>query len=89
MNVLNEKDSLQDLLTQEKEIVKMYGGFVVEGSTPEVRNLLQDNLLNTISDQFKVFEDMKKRKYYNVKAAKQEDILEAKNMFSKMESEIQ
>lgn len=88
MNILNEKDSLQDLLNQEKEIVKLYGTFIIEGSTTGLRKLLQENLLATAADQYKIYEDMKKRKYYSPKAAKTEDITEAKTMFSKMESEI-
>lgn len=88
MNLLNEKDTLQDLLTQEKEIIKLYGTFISEGSTNEIRKLMQENLLATAADQFKIFEDMKKRKYYNAKAAKSEDITEAKKMFAKIETEL-
>lgn len=88
MNLLNEKDSLQDLIIQEKEILKLYGTFISEGSGSEIRKIMQDHFSATAADQFKIYEDMKKRKYYSPKAAKSEDITEAKKTFAKMQTEL-
>ena len=88
MNLLNEKDSLQDLIIQEKEILKLYGTFISEGSGNEIRKIMQDHFAATAADQFKIYEDMKKRKYYEAKFANPEDITEAKKTFAKMETEL-
>lgn len=88
MNLLNEKDSLQDLIIQEKEILKLYGTFISEGSGAEIRKIMHDNFTATAADQFKIYDNMKKRKYYQPKSAKPEDITEAKKTFSKMENEL-
>ena len=88
MNLLNEKDSLQDLIMQEKEILKLYGTFISEGSGNEIRKIMQEHFVATAHDQFKIYEDMKKRKYYDPKSAMPEDIIEAKKTFAKMETEL-
>jgi spore coat protein CotF len=38
---LSEKDSINDLLIQEKEMIKVYGTYLPEGSTSQLRNILK------------------------------------------------
>ena len=80
---INEQDSLSDLLMQEKDIMKVYGTFLPEGSTVKLREILQKNLDIVAKQQFEVFEAMKEKGYYTVKDAKSQEIEEAKKSFSK------
>ena len=81
MNI-NEKDSLTDILMQEKEIIKVYGTFLPEGSTAEIRTVLRNNMDTVASQQFQVFEAMKSKGYYNLKMAEAADVTQAKSTFS-------
>lgn len=80
---VNEQDTLSDLLMQEKDIIKVYGEFLPEGSSVKLREILQRNLDTVAKQQFEVFEMMQSRGYYETKEAKQMDIDEAKKSFSK------
>jgi len=79
---INEKDSLTDILMQEKEIVKVYGTFLPEGSTAEIRTVLKNNMDTVANQQFQVFEAMKGKGYYNLKMAESADVTQAKSSFS-------
>lgn len=79
---INEKDTLSDILMQEKDIIKVYGAFIPEGSTAEIRTVLKNNMDVIANQQFKVFETMKTKGYYQVKMAPATDVTDAKNMYS-------
>lgn len=78
----NEKDTLSDILMQEKEIVKVYGSFLPEGSTAEIRTVLSNNMDKVANQQFQVFEAMKTKGYYQVKNAPQNEVNETRSTFS-------
>ena len=61
MKNLNEKDSMIDLINQEKEIMKAYGSFIPEGSSTDLRGLLHNNLKAVESQQFELFEKMRQK----------------------------
>jgi len=79
----NEKDSLSDLLMQEKEIIKVYGTFLPEGSTSQLRNIIKKNMDVIACGQFDIFNEMKTKGYYNLKDAEEKQITETKKMYSK------
>lgn len=79
---INEKDTLSDILMQEKDIVKVYGTFLPEGSSAEIRTVLKKNMETVANQQFQVFEAMKTKGYYNVKMADQTEVNQAKSSFS-------
>lgn len=81
MNI-NEKDSLSDLLMQEKEIIKVYGTFLPEGSTTQLRNILKKNMDVVAQQQYEVFNAMQSKGYYQLKDAEDKQINEAKKQFS-------
>lgn len=78
---INEKDSLSDILIQEKDIIKLYGTFLPEGSTPEIRSILKSNMETVSKQQFQVFEAMKTKGYYKIKDADQNEINQTKSTF--------
>ncbi|HHU43229.1 MAG: spore coat protein [Bacillota bacterium] len=71
---LSEKDALMDLLMQEKEIMKVYGSFLPEGSTAEIRGLMSNNLKMIEMLQFELFNRMQQKGYYQVQSAKKQDV---------------
>lgn len=85
---LNEKDSLQDLLMQEKTMVKVYSTAWTEGVSKGYRTLLKNHLVDTATDQLNVFFAMTERDYYKVESAPQETLSESKEKFSKVKSQL-
>ncbi len=70
---LNEKETLIDLLIQEKEMMKVYGTFIPEGSTTDIRGMMTNNFKVIESEQFELFDKMKQKGYYKVKDAQSQD----------------
>ncbi|MDY2880280.1 MAG: spore coat protein [Candidatus Borkfalkiaceae bacterium] len=87
-NILNEKDSLTDILTGEKELVKLYGAALTETSGKELRRALREHLQETAEDQFALFKVMQKNGYYEPKPADKSVIDEKAQMFSKSLKQI-
>ena len=77
-NSLNEKDSLQDMLNVEKQIVKMYTTAITEGVSKGFRTKIKENLMDSISDQMDVFLQMTEHGYYQVQSAPKEMLSEHK-----------
>jgi|AGTN01.3.fsa_nt_gi Coat F domain. len=78
----NIKDSLMDLLMQEKDILKVYASFLPEGSCTELRTILQKNMDAITKEQFTVFEELKSRGWYQVKDAEAAAVNQAKQSFA-------
>lgn len=85
---LNEKDSLQDMLTLEKTMVKVYGSAMTEGCSKGFRQLIKEHWLNTVNDQMDVFMLMTELDYYTVESAPQEQLSSQKEKFSKIRSQL-
>ena len=81
-NSLNEKDSLQDMLNVEKQIVKMYCTAITEGVSKGFRTKVKENLMESIGDQMDVFLQMTSLGYYRVQSAPEEATKEQKQKFS-------
>lgn len=80
---LSEKDAANDLLIQEKEMIKVYGSFLPEGSTAQLRNILKKNMEVVSQQQYEVFSAMQSKGYYEVKEAQDKQIEETKKKYSK------
>lgn len=78
----NEKDSLSDLLMQEKEIIKVYGTFLPEGSTSQLRNILKKNMDVVSQQQYEIFNAMQNKGFYELKEAQDAQINETKKKFA-------
>ena len=81
-NTLNEKDSLTDILTGEKDLVKLYGSAMTEAVCRDVRRTLKNNMFETAEDQYNVFCVMQKNGYYQPKPADKAIIDEKIESFS-------
>lgn len=80
---LNEKDVLFDILTGEKNLVKLYASAMTEAVGKDVRKTVKANMTETFEDQFKVFETMQKSGYYETAIADKSVVDEKINTFSK------
>ena len=57
---LNEKDTLQDMLESEKQLMELYTVALFEGSTKTVRKNFSTNLLGVAENQFGIFTQMQR-----------------------------
>ena len=85
---LNEKDSLQDMLNLEKNMVKIYSTAITEGCSNGFRTLIKSHWGETVDDQMKVFLEMTDKGYYQVESAPQDVLLENRNKFEKVVSSL-
>ena len=87
-NMLNEKDSLQDMLNLEKTMVKLYATAVTEGASKGFRTMAQNHIKETANDQLDVFMQMTEHGYYKVESAPETTLSEEKNKFSKVKGQL-
>lgn len=85
---LNEKDALQDLLDQEKLLMTYYANALTEGSCKPFRKEILKNYTGHAETQFRVFEQMLSRGYYEVKPAQKMMLDENAEKFSKVKKQI-
>ncbi len=85
---LNEKDSLQDMLNLEKNLVKVYATAITEGASNGFRALIKENLLNATHDQLDVFLQMTDHDYYRVQSASDEQLQEQREKFKCVKSQL-
>lgn len=81
MEMLQDQERMQDVLSSEKAMTGTYNLFTNECATPKVR----DTFLNLLNEEHKmqanVFEEMKKRGWYPTPAAEQKKIDMVKQKF--------
>ena len=80
---LNEKDSLQDMLNVEKNLVKVYSTAMTEGCSQGFRTLIKSHWGESVEDQMNVFLQMTEHGYYKVESAPEQMLLEQKDKFNK------
>ena len=85
---LNEKDSLQDMLTLEKSLVKMYSTAITEGVSNGFRTLIKENWNGAVSDQIEVFFQMTDHGYYKVESAPEESLVEQREKFCEIKNQL-
>ena len=85
---LSEKDALQDLLDIEKLLMNYYNAALTEGSCKPFRKEILKNFTAHAETQFKVFEQMLARGYYEVQPAEKELFEKNKETFSKAYRQI-
>ncbi|MCQ2399527.1 MAG: spore coat protein [Clostridia bacterium] len=85
---LNEKDSLQDMLNIEKEVVKLYTTALTEADGAKVRSAFKTSWETATNDQFGVYRLMKKSGYYQPAVADKAVIDRQKDTFSKVVGDL-
>lgn len=85
---LNEKDSLQDMLDAEKQLMELYTTALFEGSTKSLRKNFSQNLLAVAENQYCIYTQMNTRGYYEPKPANKNLIDEANSTFKKQKNSL-
>lgn len=85
---LNEKDSLQDMLNLEKNLVKVYSTAMTEGASKGFRTLIKEHWNQTVEDQASVYFMMTDKGYAEVTSAPETTLSEEKNKFTKIKSQL-
>jgi spore coat protein F len=85
---LTEQDTMNDLLTMEKQIASAYNVAVTEASCQELRQTLTNSLIGTQQMQFGVFDIMRKQGWYQTKDAQEQDVTNAKNKYNGIKNQI-
>lgn len=87
-NIMGEKEILNDLLNQEKQIIGVYSTAVTESSCPNMRQVLLRNITQSSEDQLSVFQTMVTKGYYQTKDAQDQEVQQAKQKFQQMQGQL-
>ncbi len=85
---LNERDSLQDMLDCEKQLMDLYGEALKEGSGKALRKELAKHYMSCADGQFSVFEEMRARGYYRVQPAQKQQLDAGMEEFRRVEKQL-
>ena len=80
---MQDKEILEDLLNDEKELSSLLNTFACECANLKLKNLFLDLLDTTQNNQQKVFTVMQNNGYYQVKNANMEQIKQVHKKFAK------
>lgn len=85
---LTEQDTMNDLLTMEKQIISSYSVGITEASCPDLRQTLTNSLIGSQQMQFEVFDTMRKQGWYQTKDAQEQDVTSAKNKYNGIKNQL-
>jgi len=75
------QESLTDMLTVEKNLVKLYATALTEMASEANRSLIKRNLTDVADGQNLIFCEMQKQGFYKTTPAPKEKLLEAQEQF--------
>ena len=84
---LNDQQRMEDLLTQEKYLISSYSTFLPEACCPQLRQVLTDNMNQSVQSQFTVFDKMNSLGWYPTKEAQAADVRTARDKFAQMRAQ--
>ncbi len=85
---LSEQDLCTDLLNDEKRMMGMYPTFISEANCPELRNLLMNQYTMLSNDQYRLFDAMSQKGFYQVKDAPASEVKQAKTKLSQARKQL-
>ena len=85
---LNEKDSLQDMLNLEKNLVKVYSTVMTEGVSKGFRTTIKEHWNEAVEDQADVYFMMTDKGYAEVQSAPETAISQERNKFAKVKTQL-
>ncbi|OPJ57973.1 spore coat protein [Clostridium oryzae] len=81
---LSDQDILHDLLTTEKQVISAYSTGITETSCENLRNTLVNNFKAAEDIQYKVFDAMRQKGWYNIKQAPDNEVQQLKDKSNQM-----
>lgn len=90
MNItgFDEKEMMHDLLATEKQTISAYSTGITETSCPNLRNTLVTNFKNVQDLQYKVFDNMKQKGWYQTKDAPSNEVTQTKTEATQMMNQL-
>lgn len=85
----SEKELMNDLLSNEKQVTSAYNTGITETSCPNLRQHLTKCLTDSQQIQYQVFDAMKQRGWYQTKPAASQDVQNAKTKYNQIMNELQ
>jgi spore coat protein CotF len=85
---LSEKDLMQDALTTEKQVISAYSVGITESSCQNLRNTLVNNFKSAQDVQYKIYDAMKQKGWYQTKDAPDNEVQDLKNKSTQMSTEL-
>jgi len=85
---LSEKDMMQDLLATEKQTISAYSTGITETSCENLRKTLLNNFRTSEETQYKIFDTMKQKGWYQTKDAPDADVQAVKDSACTMSQEL-
>ncbi|NLL56267.1 MAG: spore coat protein [Clostridiales bacterium] len=81
---LNDIQIIQDVLSSEKSLAKMYMNAILESSCPKMRKVLGDVHMEIADKQFKCFEYMSQNNLYPIEYADSQKLTDAINKYAEL-----
>jgi spore coat protein CotF len=86
---LNEEDSINDFLSMQKSLIKLYSTAITESVTKGTRNIIKKHLKEVIDEQISIFFLLTELDYERVEASKEEQKINVRVNFSKAKKELE
>lgn len=83
MHKLNDTQIINDVLSSQKMIVKLYGDSIIESSCPKMRTTLTQIQRDVLDGQFECFSYMETNNLYPIEYAQDIKLTQAINKFDK------
>ena len=85
----DEKEMLNDILNQEKQIASTYTTAITEASCENLRKVLTQNMQDVCEDQYQVFDRMRTLGFYQPKQANSTDVEQAKQKYTQVKQQLE
>lgn len=82
-NALTEEEILTDMLNSEKDLVKLYATALTEMTNNRLRTQIKKLLGEVADEQYKIFNTMQEKGYYQVAPAQKQKIDSTLDKFTK------
>lgn len=85
---LPEQMILNDMLSEEKQMVSLYSTAITESGCPNMRQTFQQNLNTCLTGQYNVFTQMKNQGFYQPKNAQPNEVQQAVQTSTQTKSQL-
>ena len=85
---MTEKDLLNDLLNQEKQMMACYAASIQEASCRNLRKLLTNQFNQTSQDQYELFDQMREKGYFKLRDATIQSVQQVKAAYKNVQNDL-
>ena len=85
---MTEKDLLDDLLNQEKQMMACCAASIQEASCRNLRKLLTNQFNQTSQDQYELFDQMREKGYFKLRDATSQSVQQVKAAYKNVQNDL-